>query len=262
MKHFILTFVLILYANHLFAQSFVSISGKVTDYNGQPIDSCHVSLGNADFSTLYETLTDSNGEYKLDSIPVGNYAAICAMRAKEYPRRMMVPKEDMKLEFWAWNIIADRDITLNIRYGKLELYGTTAFFEYGGRQELLIYTRPMSVTKSISYHNFQDKADAEVNGPKVTVDPQFMEFEVYCDGNPLDIYSVQHLSLIHTNGSKENKGNDDCYLIQAQIPSDIYNHWDKPYEIRVVGHNSEFDEWGENVYYLEAPHYIYKSCND
>lgn len=238
------------------AQSHISISGKVTDYNNRPVDSCHVSISNADFTTLYETLTDSNGEYRLDSIPVGKYAAICAMRPEEYPRRMMVPKEDMKLEFWAWNIIADRDLKLDLRYGKLELYGTTAFIEYGGRQELLIYTRPMSVTKSISYDNFQDKADAELNGPKITVDPQFMEFEVYCDGEPLEIYSTQHLSFPQTNGGKG--VNDDCYLIQAQIPSDIYNHWDRPYEIRVVGHNTEFDEWGENVYYLEAPHYVYK----
>lgn len=260
MKQLLLTIALLISANLLLAQSFVTISGRVTDYSGNPLDSCHVSLGNADFSTLFEVLTDSTGEYKMDSIPVGNYAAICSMRSKEYPRQLKVPKEDMKLEFWAWNVIADRDITLDIRYGKLELYGTTAFFEYGGRQELLIYTRPMSVTKAISYQNFHDKADAELNGPKVTVDPQFMEFEVYCDGNPLNIYSVQHLSFIQTNGNTQ--GNDDCYLIQAQIPSDIYNHWDRPYEIRVVGHNTEFDEWGENVYYLEGPHYIYKSSND
>lgn len=256
MKQILLTLGLLLSSNLLFSQSYVTIYGKVTDYKGEPIDSCNVSLINADFSTLYETLTDSKGEYCLDSIPTGNYAAIGAMRAKEYPNQMMVPKEDMKLEFWAWNIIADRDIKLDIRYGKLELYGTTAFFEYGGRQDLLIYTRPMSVTKSIAYHNFQDKADAEENGPKITIDPQFMEFEVYCDGKTLDIRSIQHLTLPRSIGSK--KGNDDCYLIQAQIPSDIYNHWDSPYEIRVVGHNTEFDEWGENVYYLEAPHYTYK----
>lgn len=257
MKHFLLVIAILVSTFYTSPQSHVSISGRVTDYNNQPIDSCHVSISNADFSTLYETLTDKNGEYRLDSIPAGRYAAICAMRPKEYPRMNMVPKEDMKLEFWAWNVIADRDITLDLRYDKLELYGTTAFIEYGGRQELLIYTRPMSVTKSISYYNFIDKSDAEINGPKVTIDPQYMEFEVFCDGKPLEIYSVQHLSLPHTNGRSENKGNDDCYLIQTRIPSDIYSHWEKPYEIRVVGHNTEYDEWGENVYYLEAPHYVY-----
>lgn len=238
---------------------YISISGRVMDYNGSPIDSCSVSISNADFSTLYETYSDSNGYYRLDSIPKGRYAALCAMRPKEYPRMLMVPKEEMRLEFWAWNLIAENDIKLDIRYGKLELYGTTAFFEYGGRQELLIYTRPMSVTKSISYENFADKADAEINGGKVTVEPDYISFEVYADGTPLHIYSIQHLSLPHLNGSTQNsKGNDDCYLIQTSIPSDIYNHNNTPYEIRVVGHNSEFDEHGENVYYLEAPHYIYK----
>lgn len=53
------------------------------------------------------------------------------MRINEDPRLQQVSHDDMKLEFWAWNVIADHDITLNIRYDKLELYGTTAFLEYG-----------------------------------------------------------------------------------------------------------------------------------
>lgn len=49
---------------------------------------------------------------------------------------------------------------------------------------MLIYTRPMSVTKVIAYQNFVDKADAEKNSV-VTVDPQYMSFDVYVDGEPL-----------------------------------------------------------------------------
>ena len=129
----------------------IKFSGKVTDYNGIPIDSCTVLIYNPDFTEAYETVSNAQGYYSLDSIPKGRYAAIAAMRINEYPRLLQVAPKDMKLEFWAWNVIADRDITLNIRYDKLELYGTTAFLEYGGRQELLIYTRPMSVTKVIAY---------------------------------------------------------------------------------------------------------------
>lgn len=172
------------------------------------------------------------------------------MRVNEYPRMLQVAPEDMKLDFWAWNVIADRDITLNIRYGKLELYGTTAFLEYGGRREMLIYTRPMSVTKVIAYQNFVDKADAEKNSV-VTVDPQYMSFDVYVDGEPLEIYSVQPLTMIDKGNSA---GNDTCYLLQVELPQNIYSH-DKPYEIRVVGHNSQYDEHGESVYYLEPPKY-------
>lgn len=250
MKHFLTLLVSIITASASFAQTY-SISGRVTDYNGLPVDSCSIIVYNPDFSEALEALSDADGYYKLDSVPKGRYAAIAAMRVNEYPRMQQVTLDEMKLEFWAWNVILENDLTLNIRYDKMELYGTKAFFEYGGRQELLIYTRPMSVTKVIRDLNFMDKAAQEKN-TNVTVAPQHIDFKVYVDGRQMDIISVQHLSLRNTNG---NIINDDCYLIQTYIPSDIYSHFEKPYEIRVVGHNKEFDEWGESVYYLEVPQY-------
>ena len=42
------------------------------------------------------------------------------------------------------------------------------------------------------------------------------------------------------------------------MPADIYNHTGRPYEVRVTGYNSQYDERGESVYYLEAPHYKHK----
>lgn len=151
MKSFLSIVLICIFSFTTYATDMIKISGKVTDYNGIPIDSCTVLIYNPDFTEAYETVSNAQGYYSLDSIPKGRYAAIAAMRTNEYPRLLQVAPKDMKLEFWAWNVIADRDITLNIRYDKLELYGTTAFLEYGGRQELLIYTRPMSVTKVIAY---------------------------------------------------------------------------------------------------------------
>lgn len=247
----ILCFISFLPAISVCAQEYVSVTGKVTDYKGNPVDSCCVGIYNPDFTTAYETYTGKDGLYRLDSIKSGRYAAIYGMRLEEYPRMQAVEPKNMKLEFWAWNAILDRDVKLDIRYDKMELYGTTAFFEYGGRPELLIYTRPMSVTKVIAYSGFMDKKDLEEHG-KVTIEPEYMEFEVYVDGAKTDIISVQPLSLPNING---NAANDDCYLIQAKIPGDIYNRGGKPYEVRVVGHNKQFDEWGESVYYLEPPAY-------
>ena len=109
----------------------------------------------------------------------------------------------------------------------------------------------MSVTKVVRDPNFMDKAAQEKN-TNVTVPPEFMDFKVYVDGSPSNVLSVQYLSLPNTNG---NSINDDCYLIQTAIPNAIYSHFEKPYEVRVVGHNKEFDEWGESVYYLEVPQY-------
>lgn len=224
----------------------IKISGKVKDYQGTPVDSCNVMVYNPDFTVAYETLSDQDGNYAIENVQEGKYAGICAMRIKEYPRMNKVAPELMNLEFWAWNLIADRDIDLDLRYGKLELYGTTAFSEFGGRPELLIYTRAMSLAKALAYVNINDKASAEKE-TNITVPPRYMEFEVKSDNVPLKILSVQHLSLPNSNG---NKLNDDCYIIQTELPLDYKREGDKPFEIRVIGHNTQYDEWGENVYYL------------
>lgn len=250
MKYVLLSLISLLVAGVACARNY-SISGRVTDYNGLPVDSCSVMLFNPDFNPALVSESDADGFYRLDSVPEGRYAAIAAIRLNEYPRMQQVPPEDMKLEFWAWNVVLDRDLDLNIRYGKLELYGTRAFYEYGGRQELLIYTRPMSVTKAVLFPDYADKSAMERNS-SVTVAPKFMEFRVYVDGRPIEILSVQHLSLPNTNG---NSMNDDCYLIQTTLPENNNSNPEKPHEIRVVGHNKEYDEWGESVYYLEIPQY-------
>ena len=114
MKATLSLIILIALATWAHAQDFVTISGKVTDYQGRAVDSCNVIVYNPDFTEAYETYSDSTGHYKLDSIPKGRYAALAAMRVKEYPRMQQVAPRDMRLEFWAWNVIAESDITLNL----------------------------------------------------------------------------------------------------------------------------------------------------
>ena len=47
--------------------------------------------------------------------------------------------KDQRLEFWAWNFIADRDTTLNIRYHRMEVYGLRIFHIPGGMPTYQIY---------------------------------------------------------------------------------------------------------------------------
>ena len=54
-----------------YATDTVKISGTVTDYNGNPVDSCTVLIYNPDFTEAYETASDAQGHYSLDSIPKG-----------------------------------------------------------------------------------------------------------------------------------------------------------------------------------------------
>ncbi len=45
-------------ATWVHAQDFVTISGKVTDYQGHAVDSCNVIIYNPDFTEAYETYSD------------------------------------------------------------------------------------------------------------------------------------------------------------------------------------------------------------
>lgn len=140
-------FVLALFAMKGYSGETVTISGQVTDFEGRPIDRCNVLLYYSDFSTAYETMTDKDGKYVMQSVKKGKYMTLYALRLEEYPRGSVLPKESQRLEFWAWNVIADRDLIINPRYHRLELYGTNAFKIFGGYDGLMIYFRPMSLGK-------------------------------------------------------------------------------------------------------------------
>ena len=60
-------------------------------------------------------------------------------------------EKDQRLEFWAWNFIADRDTTLNIRYHRMEVYGLRIFHIPGGMPTYQIYVRPMSLTRTLQW---------------------------------------------------------------------------------------------------------------
>lgn len=223
----------------------ITISGRVTDFEGNAIDSAIVTLKHRDFSTAYEIYSDKNGYYELKNVKRGNYMSMYVLRPKEYPRANAVPQEDMRLEFWAWNIIADRDLVINPRYDKLELYGTTVFEELGGRRELLVHFRPMSVTKNLIYGKdvYLDKSKLE-EVADISVKPENLELEVYADDEPLKVYSIHPL-----NGYGREEDISVSYLARIERPKKMPT---KPYVIfRVVATNKEFNEKGENLYFYK-----------
>lgn len=223
----------------------VTISGKVTDFNGRPIDSSAVQIRGAGFDNLYEVFTDQNGDYSVE-VEKGNYMALMAMRLKEYPRMDAVPEEDMRLEYWGWNIIADRDLTINPRYDRLELYGTTVFRNYGGYPGFFIYFRPMSLHKYLSSSKeiYLDKSKAEKT-TDISVKPDHLQVRVYADDEPLKINSIRSVEEFGGEGVQSITG----YLVQVDAPK---NKSDKPYIIfRVEAENTEYSEKGENIYFFE-----------
>lgn len=233
-----------------YAQETITISGRVTDFKGNPIDSCWVGLDYTDFSAVYETYTDKDGYYSLNNVKKGKYMSMFALRMKEYPRLDQVPDEDKRLEFWGWNIIADRDLTINPRYHRLELYGTNAFKVEGGYNGLFIYTRPMSTGKLLSYSKelLLDKKKAEKEAD-ISVNPDFFRARVYIDDEEVQINSIQ--PVVEFLGM-DNPGMG-AFLIQTDLPKKKY---DRPYVIiRIVAENLEHNEMGENIFFYELKDY-------
>ena len=61
-------------------QDSVTIHGRVTDYNGQPIDSASVWWQNPQFNDIIEAITDKDGHYTA-RIPKGKYQSAASIYA-------------------------------------------------------------------------------------------------------------------------------------------------------------------------------------
>ncbi len=94
------------------------ISGQVTDFNNNPIDSVSIHLKDRNFRNLYSTLTDKNGK--------------------------------TKLEYWTWNVPVYKNLEINPQYDKIEIYGINVFEpQVTPQNTYIIYFRPMSLSKSL-----------------------------------------------------------------------------------------------------------------
>ncbi|WP_286925595.1 carboxypeptidase-like regulatory domain-containing protein [Flavobacterium sp. UBA4197] len=223
----------------------ITISGKVTDFNGNPIDSSVVRLNNARFEPIYETYTDKEGNYKLENVRKGNYKSMFVMRPKEYPRANEVSKDKMRLEFWAWNVVAKEDLIINPHYDKLEVYGTTVYETFGGTSGFFIYFRPMSLKKVLAFSEFTDKSKSEKH-VDVSIKPENLRIKVYAGNELLKTNSIQ--SIKEYTG--ENNYPITAYIVQVDKPKQIKDN--SSFTIfRVEAENTAFNEKGESLFFYE-----------
>jgi hypothetical protein len=209
-----------------------------------------VELLHKDFSAAYKTYSDKTGHYELTGVEKGKYMAMDAIRLKEYPRTDAVPEKDMRLEFWAWNVIADRDLTINPRYHRLELYGFQVFEVYGGPPYLWAYVRPMSLGKYLSYPKevYLDKQKSE-EVSDITVQQGDIDFKIFAGDEPLIIHSVQSVNEYCGEREKAERG----FFLQfarLQKKSDSYC----VFRIEAT-HKMFSEEKGESLYFYELKNY-------
>lgn len=167
----------------------VTVSGRVTDFDGNPIDSVTVGWLNPAFSGQYYATTDADGRY-CARIPKGRYAYAGGINMAEYPNAgSTLPDAEQRLENWHWNFIADRDTTFDFRYHRLEVYGVNAFQVQGAASGYTVYFRPMSLTRSQKWTRAGKPAGD--NGLAPSIDSA--RIEVLIDGEPVKIRMAQQV---------------------------------------------------------------------
>jgi len=132
----------------------------------------------------------------------------------------------------------DRDLTINPRYDKLELYGFQVFEVLGASPHLFAYVRPMSIGKYVETRNMED----------ISVDPKDIEFEIFSGDEKLIIRSVQSIYEYHEEGRSST-----AFIIQFDKPITI----DANYNIfkLIATHNAFGGEKGENWYFRKRVNY-------
>jgi hypothetical protein len=211
----------------------VKIQGTVTDYEGNPIDSANVILLDPSFrKPIAQGISDENGHYKLE-VPKGNYYGMAVVNMNHYGKT--------RLEYWAWNIPAQKDMEINPKYHKLEVYALNAFRPQGAYPSYIVYFRPMSLSKSKENPNGDLAPDLEKS-----------EIDVEINGENVEIYSIQKVKEYNKNRDGE-VDYMTGYMLQIALPE---NFRDDAQHFRVVLKDEETGDKGEATYYLMNNNYV------
>ena len=224
-----------------FAQQTIKISGRVTDFNDKPISNCAVMLMDRHFNAIDSVVTDSVGFYLMNDIKPGKYFALTAIKWDEYVRFSKLPEQDRRLEFWAWNIIADKDLTINPRYHRLELYGTTAFCPTG-TNALMVYTRPMSATEAMKY---DEKLYRDNNNGVLDYSVKHEDFKVQA------FVDDKEVKIRHIENMTEQYGNQKMGAFLLMLDYNVRHDDRNVHKIRITAENVKYNEKGENIFFFQ-----------
>lgn len=224
---------------------YVTIKGHVTDYQNNPLDSVSVQWLNQQFSKeLVNTLTDKNGYYEA-RVKKGRYFSMGALNMSQYPKNAdsTLPEQDLRLEFWGWNFIADRDTTFNIQYHRFEVYGLNVFRIQGGTSAYTIYCRPMSLTRGLYYRT------NPTSRMRLAPSPENLKVTVTIDDEEVAVLSKQEVEEYWSDTESSN-----AYILTTDLPKKRHS---RPYLIiRVQMTDLENGDMGEATYFFEKKEYM------
>ena len=183
------------------------IEGYVTDKNKSPIANALIEVKGESFITLFHAESNESGYYKLD-IPAGKYPFLTAV--KDYGVNY--------LEYWCQNIILQNDMSLDVSFDKLEIYGLHVFSIKGAGNSLMAYFRPMSLPK------FQQGAQ--------DIAPEDITIKVVIDN--------REMPVIGTNLVKEFAGDREMSAFLIQVKTTESNMLWHKFDLQIVDKDNHY----------------------
>lgn len=183
------------------------IEGYVTDKNKSPIANALIEVKGESFITLFHAESNESGYYKLD-IPAGKYPFLTAV--KDYGVNY--------LEYWCQNIILQNDMSLDVSFDKLEIYGLHVFSIKGAGNSLMAYFRPMSLPK------FQQGAQ--------DIAPEDITIKVIIDN--------REMPVIGTNLVKEFAGDREMSAFLIQVKTTESNMLWHKFDLQIVDKDNHY----------------------
>lgn len=164
------------------------LDGYVKDKGGMPIAKASIEIKGDDFVTRYRTESDAEGYYQLD-VPANVYPFLTAV--KEYAVNY--------LEYWCQNIPLYQNMSLDICFDTIEIYGLHVFSVIGAGNGLMAYFRPMSLAK------FRQGVQ--------NIEPDDMTVKAVVDGRERSVIAVNKVKELVADREMA------AYLIQVETES-------------------------------------------
>lgn len=173
--------------------------GTVTNENNEFLDATEVALMNEKFEVIYSTKTNEFGKFSMD-VEEKIYAFLFIV--KDYAINY--------LEYWGQNFDLSKDIQIDVKIGKIEVYALNCFRIKCPIKTLSIYFRPMSLLK---YLNKETDIAPELKAENIFVKINGKESRIlilnkiyeYAGENCLTAYLIQaeYLNQEQTNNFLE-----------------------------------------------------------
>ncbi|MBQ8548390.1 MAG: carboxypeptidase regulatory-like domain-containing protein [Lachnospiraceae bacterium] len=184
---------------------YYTFSGQISDFDGNPFPAV-VMLYRYGFDEppfIMGTWSDRDGKYSF-RVPAGSYNV---MYADDNTYGIS------SLECWGWNIIADRDETIDLKIGNGEVYSLNVSANNGGMRTLFLTFRPMIYFKKEEYNAVVGEETIYVSdfAPEIAKE----DVTVYVNGRKTDVLSLQKIYEASLEGWF-------VPMYMVQIPRELY----------------------------------------